>query len=131
METTPNAVRRLILAGAVFGICYLMIYKVPFDRIPAATTFQPFPLMIAIMVCSAIAWFAWSGSKNVPAHLFTRVLGLAFIVSCVFFLASALSGPYFFPAKPTQGAHLGLEFWGPLGALIGGIAGLIKPNNKK
>jgi hypothetical protein len=121
----PNVSHRLVLTGAVFAICYLLIYEVPFNWIPVDADLLPFAKVIALAFSSTLAWFAWSRSKSASAGLLASVVGIAAIVAGLLFIVSALSGPFLFPAKPNQGVHLGLFFWGPVGAVIGGTGGLI------
>jgi hypothetical protein len=126
MEMLSNNRRRVVLAVAVFAVCYLLGYVVPSFLFPAVSSATRLYANVAMFVASLVAaWFAWSTSRLAPAELLSWVLRGAAIAGTTAFALSALSGPILFATKPNHGLLVGVFVAAPLGAGLGGCAGWI------
>jgi hypothetical protein len=67
-------------------------------------------------------WYVWTESANGPTSLRSAIFVGAFMVGGVSF-AAGFFGPMIFAPGANQGPLLGLFITGPLGFVLGGIAG--------
>jgi hypothetical protein len=126
MEAAVLNSRRIVLAMAAFGVCYLSFYKVPSLLFPAiGSEIKFYASLGGITAALAVSWLAWSMSRRASAGLLSRILCGAAMGAGIAFALSALSGPILYPTKPNHGLLVGVFLAAPAGAVLGGVAGLI------
>lgn len=84
------------------------------------------PVMVAtlaaVFLAVAVARFVWRRSASVPGGLASSVVTGALVIGAVGFVAGFF-GPMVFTPGANQGPMLGIFLTGPVGFLLGAIAG--------
>ena len=126
MEAVVLANRRIVLAIVAFAVCYLLFYEVPSLLFPAiGSEIKFYASFGGITAALAVAWLAWSMSRRASAGPLSRILCGVAIGGGIAFALSGFSGPILYPTKPNHGLVIGVYLAAPVGAVLGGVAGLI------
>jgi hypothetical protein len=113
---------RTIITLSVLFVSFCFLYWIPFSFFPFEER-NVFSDIFAFLCAAAISWVVWVKLK-------TRGIGP---ISCTFLGAVLLGalgfsagffGPLLFAPEANQGPLLGIFITGPLGFIVGGIAGL-------
>lgn len=116
-----KAIVRAILAFVVFASVYIFTYWVPFSWDLSSSRDEFLANMVSLAAGLSAGWFVWTRTRSAPAGLFASMTYGAAVVGAISFSAG-----FFGPMLLTdsgQGPLLGLFITGPLGAIIGAIAG--------
>jgi hypothetical protein len=131
LESTPvYEGRTMLAAGRMFlstlvGIAvFYFVFWMPFSLLAfPGSWLVAIPVSIACAV--AAGKYVWRVTESADAGgLLHRTLGGAFIVGGIAF-AAGFFGPMIFAPDANQGPLLGLLITGPLGFLLGGVAGFV------
>jgi hypothetical protein len=116
---TMKQARRAASALIVFlGTCLL-------TAIPTLALFgsQGMALLIPLIAAVAASGYVWAHANDIPSHLIPCIFYGAVLFGGVGFAAGFL-GPMILAPNANQGPLLGIFVTGPVGVLIGAVAGL-------
>ncbi len=119
-----SVIIRALVAFVVFAAIYFFTFWVPFSLVPAA---RDIPLLASVVSLAAglgAGWFVFRKSGSAPSGLLTSMMYGAAVVGAISFSAGFF-GPIVFAPESNQGPLLGLLFTGPLGAVVGAVAGAV------
>jgi len=118
---------RIVVKAIVAAVVFLAVYFFSFWVIFAQVIPDNMPWLMmggALAAATAAAWWAWrktgAAEHGVLATAVTWALVLGAIGFCVGFF-----GPLIFAPDANQGPLLGIFITGPLGFVLGGVAGLV------
>jgi hypothetical protein len=80
--------------------------------------------LLSLLSAVGIGWLFWKSIGKGSMNAFTFMICGALITGSIGF-AAGFFGPIIFTPEANQGPLLGIFFTGPLGFIIGGIAGLV------
>lgn len=113
-------VRVLAVLVIVPATCYF-IYWVPFAHAPFA---QPrwVPALVSLLGAGGVGWYVWRRLGAGPEGPVSSTLLGAVVLGSAGFCAGFF-GPIVLAPEANQGPLLGIFITGPLGFVVGGIAG--------
>ncbi len=125
---------RIILTFLSFVASYYFIFWVPFSLIPGAQTIPTIPIIVSLLIAIIIAIYIWKKTGKISNGLSHYILIGGIVFGSIGFIAGFF-GPIIFNPSANLGPLLGIFITGPIGFLIGLIAGgiywNIKVKNKK
>jgi hypothetical protein len=113
---------RLVLTLCAFIAGYFFTYWVPFSFIPGASDITLLPQLVSLFIGVSVAAFTWRKTWNISPSLATSILLGGVIVGAVGFVAGFFAPMIFFP-QSNLGPLFGIFFSGPIGFIVGLIAG--------
>ena len=114
---------RLLALLVVVPSTYCYIYWMVFSLIPVG--YQDWISLLGSLLCALGAgWYVWAKLGSVSANLASCIFSGALLLGGVGFSAGFF-GPIIFSPGANQGPLLGLFITGPMGFLLGGLAGLV------
>ena len=119
-------ITRLLAILVVVPATYFFIYWVPFSLLSAALGEQRWIIANVVSLFCAVAagWFVWSKLGSAHQGLISSILIGAVLFGGIGFSAGFF-GPIIFTPQANQGPLLGIFITGPLGFVLGGIAGFL------
>lgn len=120
-----NLFVRIFLTFFVFISVYFFVYWVPFSiirteaEIPISSSI---PNYISLLIAIIVAYFIWKKTGNLTNGLFSHILMGGIIIGGISFCAGFF-GPMIVDPDANQGPLLGLFITGPIGFVVGLIAG--------
>lgn len=132
LEPIMKLFTRLFAVFFVVPATYLFVYWVPFSLLPTPLGEQYLGILNVISLLCAVAtgWYIWSKLESVPQGLLSNIMVGAILFGGVGFLAGFL-GPIIFTPDASQGPLFGIFITGPLGFVLGGIAGFLYWSRKR
>lgn len=119
-----NVIFRVAALILIVPATYYFVYWVPLSFVPVGEgSVLPGPLSLACAV--AAGWYVWNRLGSADAGLVSSVLTGAALLGGIGFCAGFF-GPLVFAPEANQGPLLGLLITGPLGFLLGGVAGGVR-----
>lgn len=116
---------RIFLVFFVFISVYFFVYWVPFSLIRGKlglTTDSLIPTIVSWLIAIIVAYFTWKKTGNLSNGLGSHILMGGLIIGGISFFAGFF-GPMIFDPGANQGPLLGLFITGPIGFVVGLIAG--------
>ena len=80
--------------------------------------------VVCLLFAGFVAWFVWGKLSVAPDGLFSNILFGAIVLGSIGFVGGFF-GPIILTPHANQGPLLGIFITGPLGCVLGGIAGLV------
>ena len=117
---------RILAILVVVPATYCFVFWFPFSLLLGALGEQGLLIAnILSLLCAIVAgWFVWSKLKSAQYGLTSNILIGAILFGGIGFSAGFF-GPIFFAHQANQGPLLGIFITGPLGFVLGGIAGFL------
>ncbi len=112
---------RIIAVLLVVPAVYFFVYWVPFSLLPLASM-RWVASLVALACAAGAGWFTWRKLEDAPQGLFTSAALGAVVLGAIGF-CGGFFGPMIFAPQANQGPLLGIFITGPLGFVIGGVAG--------
>jgi hypothetical protein len=113
--------RGLLTLIAVVSV-YLFVYWMPVSAIAGPGLLRDILAMSGGIVAG---WIVWSFTGNRHCNFFMSALGGALILGGIGFVGGFF-GPLLFAPDANQGPLIGMFVTGPLGFVVGGIAGVLR-----
>jgi hypothetical protein len=123
-----NMTRILLLLIIVPSVYYFFFWFV-FSIVPVGELLWIRNLLSLLAACG-IGWLSWKALGSESKNTLTHMICGAILLGSIGF-AAGFFGPMIFTPAANQGPLLGLFITGPLGFVIGGIAGLVYSNWSK
>ena len=117
-----NPLARGLIAFVLAFMAYLLIFGVVGEVILPAATPKSIRLALAFAGALGAGWLVWRWLGRVPAGLVDMAMKWAWPAGLVGFVGGFL-GPLLFAPQANQGPLLGIFITGPLGLLLGAVAG--------
>jgi flagellar biosynthesis protein FliR len=102
---------------------YYFTFWVPFSFFPFIEN-RWIPGIISLLCAVGVGWFVWKKLGSTPAGLISSALVGAAALGAIGFCAGFF-GPIIFSPEANQGPLLGIFITGPLGFVVGAIAGVV------
>ncbi len=100
---------------------YYLIYWLPVSFVPLGE--ETWLARAVFLICAvAVGWFVWAKLASAHQGVISSILLGAILLGGLGF-AVGFFGPIIFTPEANQGPLLGIFFTGPLGFVVGGIAG--------
>jgi hypothetical protein len=103
---------------------YFFVYWLPLSLIPGVHDVPFLPSIISLILAVLIGVFIWRKTANLSGSLASSILMGGVIVGSISFIAGFV-GPIIFTPGSNQGPLLGIFFTGPIGFIVGLIAGAL------
>ena len=115
---------RILVVIIVAPVTYCFVYWIPCTMLLHPSSVPRFIANhIVSLICAVIAgWYVWKKPGATDSGLISSIIIGALILGGIGFSAGFF-GPMLFSPGANQGPLLGIFLTGPLGVLIGGIAG--------
>ncbi len=107
----------------VIPATYLFVFWVPLSLVSFGGV-RWIPMAIALACALVVAWYAWKLIDRAPEELMSHIGAGAIAFGVTGFIGGFL-GPLIFSPESNQGPLLGIFITGPLGVVLGAIAGAI------
>lgn len=120
---------RIIVLLFVVPASYFFMFWVPFSFIPYGEQFW-IPFVISAVFAVWVGRFVWNKLSGASPNMTTTIIVGGLIVGGVAFSAGFF-GPIIFSPESNQGPLLGIFITGPIGFLLGLLAGYIYWRIKK
>jgi hypothetical protein len=119
-------VSRLLAILVVFPATYYFTYWLPCSLLPSGLGDLHWSIATIISLFSAVAvsWYVWTKLGSVADGLISSIFKGAIILGSIGF-SIGFFGPIIFSPQANQGPLLGIFLTGPLGFVLGGIAGAV------
>lgn len=118
-----NLLLRFMVLIFVVPATYYFVYWLPFSLIPVGD--HRWIANVASLLCAAVAgWFVWARLASADRGAVASILTGAVVLGSIGFVGGFF-GPILLTPDANQGPLLGIFITGPLGFVLGGIAGLI------
>jgi hypothetical protein len=117
---------RLLAIMVVFPATYYFIYWLPCSLLLSVSGDLHWSIATIISLFSAVAvsWYVWKKLGSANEGLISNILKGAIILGSIGF-SIGFFGPIIFSPQANQGPLLGIFITGPLGFVLGGIAGAV------
>lgn len=116
-------IMQILAMLVVIPATYLFVFWVPLSLVSFGGV-RWIPMAIALGCALVVAWFVWKLLDRAPDELMSSIGSGAIACGVVGFLGGFF-GPLIFSPESNQGPMLGIFITGPLGVLLGAIAGAI------
>ncbi len=114
---------RVMALLLVVPATYYFIYWVPFSLIPFIEQ-RWIPSIISLLCAAGVGWYVWRKLGSTQEGLVSSTLLGAVVLGAIGFCAGFF-GPIIFAPGANQGPLLGIFITGPLGFLLGAVAGFL------
>ena len=122
MRILVRSLASLVTAAAAYYFIFWFGGALLLDRVPER--FYWVTLVLSLGIALLAEWYVWKHTRQRPVGLVEPMLLGALVVGGIAFCAGFF-GPLIITPKANQGPMLGLFITGPLGFLIGAVAGVI------
>ncbi|MBI5550871.1 MAG: hypothetical protein HY911_05130 [Desulfobacterales bacterium] len=120
---------RTILLLIILPSVYYFFYWVIFSLVPVGEQYWVRNLL-SLLTAAGLGWFFWKTLGRDPKNALSYMICGAILIGSIGF-GAGFFGPMIFTPGANQGPLLGIFFTGPLGFIIGGIAGLVYSTRSK
>jgi hypothetical protein len=114
---------RLVALLFVVPATYFFIYWVPFSLLPLGDD-RELANVVSLLCAMGAGWFVWRKLATFGYGVISSIFVGAVLLGGIGFTAGFF-GPIIFMPESNQGPLLGLFITGPLGFVVGAVAGLI------
>jgi hypothetical protein len=121
---------RILATLFTFVAVYYFTFWIPFAFVPISIHTTLIPSVVSLLAAVAISYFVWKKMASSSDGFVSHTIKSGLIVGAVGFILGFF-GPLVLAPGANQGPLLGLFITGPLGLLIGLIAGAIHWKLKK
>lgn len=119
MKTVLRGLVALISGVATFYSSFFLVLWIDGAQLPAW-----FPLVMALVACAIVVRYVWTRTASDRWGMITSIIMGALLVGGIGFIAGFL-GPILFAPDNNLGPLLGIFKTGPLGLVVGGVAGWV------
>jgi uncharacterized membrane protein YeaQ/YmgE (transglycosylase-associated protein family) len=113
---------RIILTALAVLASFYFIFWVPFSFIPEQLKIPFLPAVVSLLAAAAVGWYIWRKTGSLSDNLSTYIMTGGILFGSIGFVAGFI-GPMIFSPESNQGPLLGIFITGPVGFLVGLIAG--------
>jgi len=113
---------RILAMLVIVPATYYFVYWVPVSLLPF-TEHRGIPELVSFLCAVSVGWFAWRRLGTGPNGPIASAFLGAVVLGAIGFSAGFF-GPLILTPEANQGPLLGIFITGPLGFLLGAVAGL-------